>query len=102
MEYTHKKVLIFCLSGLGDAVMASPALAALAARPERFRLTLLTMFGSVTGYLREQAFTDDIRFVDFLGGSKPAVFRELWKLRRERFDVSVITYPHNRLEYNGV
>lgn len=56
----------------------------------------------VTEYLREQSFTDDIRFLDFIKGSKPYVFRELWRLRRERFDVSVLPYPHNRIEYNGV
>jgi heptosyltransferase-2 len=98
----QRKVLIFCLSGLGDAVMASPAIAALAKRPDQFRLTLLTMFGSVTAYLREQRFTDDVRQVDFLGGLKNEVFRQLWQLRRERYDVGIVSYPHNRLEYNAV
>jgi ADP-heptose:LPS heptosyltransferase len=97
-----KRVLVFCLSGLGDAIMVSPALAALADRPERFRLTMLTMFPSVAEYLREQNFTDDVRLIDFLKGSKPEVFRRLWGLRRERFDISVVTYPHNRIEYNAV
>jgi heptosyltransferase-2 len=82
--------------------MASPAIGALATRPSEFRLSLLTMFGSVADYLREQRFTEDVRFIDFLKGPKPQVFRELWKLRRERFDVSVIPYPHNRIEYNAV
>lgn len=99
---TPRRVLVFCLSGLGDAVMTSPALAALAAQPERFRLTVLTMFGSVAAYLREQQFTDDVRQIDFLGGAKPAIFRQLWKLRRERFDVAVVSYPQNRIEYNAV
>lgn len=98
----QKRVLIYCLSGLGDAIMASPAIAALAARPAEFRLTLLTMFGSVAAYLREQGFTDDVRQVDFLRGTKLDVFRQLWKLRQERFDVSIVSYPHNRIEYNVV
>ncbi len=82
--------------------MASPAIAALALKREQFRLTLLTMFGSVTAYLREQGFTDDVRFVDFIKGRKTETFRELWRLREERFDVSVLAYPHNRIEYNSV
>ena len=101
-EQRQRKVLVFCLSGLGDAVMASPAIAALAAESERFRLTLLTMFGSVAEYLREQAFTADVRFVDFLGGAKARILRDLWQLRQELFDVSVLPYPHNRIEYNAV
>jgi len=97
-----KRVLIFCLSGLGDAIMASPAIAALAARPAEFQLTLLTMFQSVAAYLREQEFTDDVRLVDFLHAGKLAVFRLLWQLRQERFDVSIVSYPQNRIQYNGV
>ena len=37
---------MFRLSGLGDVVLASPAIAALATEPERFHLTLLTLFDS--------------------------------------------------------
>jgi len=81
--------------------MASPSIAALAAEPERFRLTLLTMFGSVAEYLREQRFTEDVRFADFPGNSKARILRDPWRLRQERFDVSVPTYSHNRIEYNA-
>lgn len=97
-----KRVLVFCLSGLGDTIMASPALAALAAKPDRFRLTLLTMLRSVHDYLRDQPFGGDTRFVDFLRGRKLDVFRALGRLRRERFDISIIPYAMNRLEYNAV
>jgi heptosyltransferase-2 len=97
-----KRLLVFCMSGLGDAIMASPALAAVAAQPDRYRLTLLTMLSWVADYLKEQQFTGDVRWVDFIHGSKPAVLRELWKLRRERFDVCVVAYPQNRREYNGI
>ena len=97
-----RRVLIFCVSGLGDAVMASPAIAALADQPDIFKLTLLTMFGSVAAYLKEQQFTDDVRVIDFLSGRKPEIFHQLWSLRRERFDVGVVAYPQNRIEYNGV
>ena len=82
--------------------MASPAIAALAAQPTEFHLTLLTMFPSVAAYLSEQGFTGDVRFLDFINAPKSEVFRQLWRLRRERFDVSVVSYPHNRIEYNGV
>ncbi|NQU09546.1 glycosyltransferase family 9 protein [bacterium] len=97
-----QRVLVFCLSGLGDAIMMSPALAAVAARPDRYRLTLLTMFRWVADYLREQQFTNDVRWIDFMEGSKREVFAQLLALRRERFDVSVVAYPQNRREYNGV
>lgn len=95
-----QKVLIFCLSGLGDMILASPALAALRSEPERFSLTLLTMFASVKEYLLEHEFSKDVRFFDFLHASPIASFAYLWKLRREGFEVCVIPYAMNRLEYN--
>ena len=95
-----KKVLVFCLSGLGDTILASPALAALSSMPQRFRLTLLTMFPSVKEYLVDQQFTKDVRYFDFLKNSKPSILAYLWQLRREKFDVSIIPYAMNRLEYN--
>src|SRR5579863_7770340 len=100
-DQRKRRVLIFCLSGLGDVIMASPSIAALAAEPERFHLTLLTMFRSVEEYLREQAFTDDVRFADFPHSPKATILRYLWGLRQERFDVSVLPYAHNRFEYNA-
>jgi heptosyltransferase-2 len=95
-----RRVLIFCLSGLGDAILASPAIAALAGEPKQFRLTLVTMFPVVAEYLRCQNFTDDVRQIRFLGMSKRQIFRHALALRRERFDVSVLPYAMNRLGYN--
>jgi heptosyltransferase-2 len=101
MEYQGpKRVVVFCLSGLGDAILASPALAALHARPNRFRLTLLAMFPSVAEYLRDQQITDDVRLIQFLHMPKLKILRNVWPLRREHFDISVIPYAMNRLGYN--
>jgi heptosyltransferase-2 len=100
MSNAPQRVLAYCLSGLGDAILASPALAALARQPERFRLTLLTMFGSVQEYLQDQQFTGDVRLVKFLGMSKLQILRHTLPLRQERFDVSIVPYAMNRLGYN--
>ena len=80
--------------------MASPALAALAARRERFNLTLLAMFPSVMEYLRDQGFTDDVRLIKFINMPKLTILRHAIALRQERFDISVIPYAMNRLGYN--
>ncbi|HUJ09432.1 MAG TPA: glycosyltransferase family 9 protein [Verrucomicrobiae bacterium] len=80
--------------------MASPAMAALHARPERFRLTLLAMFPSVAEYLRDQQLTDDVRLIQFLHMPKLKILRNVWPLRQEHFDVSIIPYAMNRLGYN--
>ncbi len=99
-ELRPKRIMVFCLSGLGDAILASAALAALAARPDQFRLTLLTMFRSVKEYLDDQQFTPDVRLIQFLGMSKWNIFHHAWPLRKEQFDVSVLPYAMNRLGYN--
>jgi len=100
MDNRPKQVLVFCLSGLGDAILASPALAAVSAERHRFQLTLITMFPSTTDYLRVQGFTNDVRLIPFLGMSKLGIFRHAQALRREGFDISIIPYAMNRLGYN--
>ena len=95
-----KRVVVFCLSGLGDAILASPALASLAGARDRFHLTLVTMFPATTDYLRAQGFTDDVRYIPFLGMSKLGIFLIARAFRREKFDVSVLPYAMNRLGYN--
>jgi len=85
---------------LGDAILASPALAALRAEPQRFSLTLITMFPSVTEYLQDQDFTNDVRFIRFLNMSRSTILKCALALRRQRFDVSVVPYAMNRLGYN--
>jgi len=98
----RQRILIFCLSGLGDVLLASPALDALSRRSSSFQLTLLTMFPSVKEYLEDQGFTSDVRFIDVFRWSKMKILREFLKLRSERFDVSILPYAMNRLEYNAV
>jgi len=95
-----QRVIVLCLSGLGDAILSSPAIAALATVPTRYQLTLLTMFKATLEYLQAQEFTEDVRFMPFLGMTKAGILRRALQLRHERFDVSVVPYGMNRLGYN--
>ncbi|MEI6083863.1 MAG: glycosyltransferase family 9 protein [Verrucomicrobiota bacterium] len=58
------------------------------------------MFPAVAEYLRDQQLTEDVRLIQFLDMPKLKILRNVWPLRRERFDVSIIPYAMNRLGYN--
>jgi heptosyltransferase-2 len=94
-----RSVLFIALSGIGDALMASPAIRLLRQRYPQAQIDLLCMFQGVEDlYVRNP----DIRKVlkwDFLNASPVSSLRFVFGLRG-RYDVSVSVYPQNRWPYN--
>ncbi len=96
------KILVLSLKGLGDTLMALPLLRAMnAARPDA-RLTVLVPDRTCGELLRGLPYVSAVR----VGFRRPGpaligqVLRLLWRLRAERFDASVTTFPSNRPWYN--
>lgn len=58
------------------------------------------MFRSVAEMFGNSPYINYIHFIDFLNQSKLSSFKEILKLRKNNFDVSVNIYPTNRAEYN--
>ncbi len=93
------KILVFCLPGIGDALLCIPALHAIKQAWPDCRITALTMFLGARELLEQYGFIDRVILFEF---PKEGVWRSLRfmrKLRGERFDAAVLTYPSNRLEY---
>jgi heptosyltransferase II len=93
------KLLIFALSGIGDALMFTPALKLIAREfPDTEIDTVVMLKGVKDMYERNPAISKVIYF-DFLKeGFFPSV-NFLLKLRK-KYDASVNVYPSNRKEYN--
>ena len=95
-----RRVLCTCLSGIGDALTATPFLRELKkARPE-LRIDVLTMFEAARELFERNEDVSEVFHIDFLGQSSFASFRETLRLRRNRYDAVVATLPANRAEYN--
>ncbi|RPI17641.1 MAG: glycosyltransferase family 9 protein [Ignavibacteriae bacterium] len=94
------RILINALSGIGDAVMFSPALAVLKKHFPEARIDMLAMFQQVQDIFRTNPHLNKIYFIDFLHQSKFKSLKEVLTIRANHYDYSINVYPSNRKEYN--
>ena len=94
------KILINALSGIGDALMFSPALEILKANESGAQVDMLVMFSSVKDMYSYSPHLQNIYFIDFLHQSKRKSIKEIREIRKNKYDVIINTYPSNRWEYN--
>lgn len=94
------KILINALSGNGDALMFSPTMRILKERIPYVQIDMLAMYKSVKEMYSYSPYLNNIYFIDFLHQSKIKSLKEIRKIRKNKYDVSINTYPSNRLEYN--
>lgn len=94
------RILINALSGIGDAVMFSPALAVLKKHMPNSQIDMLVMFEQVGKIYKLNRNVNRIYFIDFLHQSKFKSLLEIYRIRRNHYDVSIDVYPSNRKEYN--
>ena len=96
------KILINALSGIGDAIMFSPALALLKKHLPDSKIDMLVMFKQVKELYSRNPAINNIYFFDLLNQPKIQSFKDIKGLRKNRYDASINVYPSNRREYNGV
>lgn len=94
------KILINALSGNGDALMFSPTLKVLKEKIPNVQIDMLAMYKSVKEMYSESPYLNKIYFIDFLHQSKVKSLKEIKDIRKNKYDVSINTYPANRFEYN--
>lgn len=94
------KILINALSGIGDAIMFSPALAVLKKHLPQSRIDMLVMYRQVEEIYRTNPNVSNIYYYDFMNQSKRKSLMDGLKLRKQKYDVSINVYPSNRREYN--
>jgi heptosyltransferase-2 len=96
------RILINALSGIGDAIMFSPALSVLKKHLPDSEIDLLVMFPQVEQIYRHNTDINRIYFIDFMKQPKLRSLKEVMKIRKNRYDHSINVYPSNRREYNLV
>ncbi len=95
-----RRIIVFCLPGIGDAILFTPALAALRRAFPDAHLTALTMFRGSADILETNPHLDEVRWFDFFNAGAWKGIRYILGLRREAFDLSILGFPANRIEYN--
>jgi len=93
------KILILALSGIGDALMFTPALKLLRNSLPEVQIDALVMFEGTKDIYKRNPDINDVIYFNFL---KEGVVRSLkFALSlRNKYDISINVYPSNRKEYN--
>ncbi len=94
------KVLINALSGIGDALMFSPALKLLHDKLPNYKFDMLVMFHSVKELYQSSPYLNNIYHIDFLHQSTFKSLRQINEIRKNDYFISLNVYPSNRYEYN--
>ena len=96
------RILINALSGIGDAIMFSPALELLKKQLPGSEIDMTVMFKQVEEIYANNPNVSKIYFIDFLEQSKLKSLKQVLALRKNKYDASINVYPSNRREYNMV
>ena len=95
------KFLILALSGIGDALMFTPALKLLKEALPEAKIDALTMFKGAKEMYERNSNLDDVIYFDFLNKSTIESLKFVLSLRH-KYDATINIYPSNRKEYNTI
>src|SRR4030065_2294851 len=95
------KILIIALSGIGDALMFTPALKLLRKNLPNAEIDVLAMYRGAQEIYSSNPNLNKVIHFNFLeeGAFKSLTF--LFQLRK-KYDASINVYPSNRKEYNVI
>lgn len=97
-----QKIIVFCLAGIGDTLMCTPTLGILKQEFPAAKIDVLVMHEGAKNILE---CSPDVNRVIQWNFMKHGFFKSLkfcLKLRQKKYDVSLMSYPSNRDEYNMV
>lgn len=93
------KILVIALSGIGDALMFTPALKLIRQALPDAQIDALIMIKGVKDIYERNPNINNVYFFEFI---KEGIFNSLKfiKTLRKKYDASINVYPSNRKEYN--
>ncbi len=95
------KILINALSGIGDALMFTPALKFLKEKLPNTQIDILVMYKGVEDIYKRLPQVNSVIYHNFLNLNPLCTLRFVLTLRK-KYDASINVYPANRKEYNGI
>lgn len=101
MNNKNMKILIYALSGIGDALMFTPSIIKLRESYPDAQIDALVMFKGAKDIYERIPELSNVYFYDFLNSSLFPAIKYLTRFRK-KYDVSINVYPANRREYNVI
>ncbi len=93
------KILILALSGIGDALMFTPALQLLKNNYPDSQIDVLAMFKGVKDIFERNQNVNKVLYKEFIKEGTLNSLKYLFQLRG-KYDLTINVYPSNRKEYN--
>ncbi|PKL82759.1 MAG: glycosyltransferase family 9 protein [Ignavibacteriae bacterium HGW-Ignavibacteriae-3] len=93
------KILVIALSGIGDALMFTPALQKLREELPSAEIDALVMYKGVKDIYTGLPQFSNVIYFDFVGRPVPESIKFVLSLRN-KYDATISVYPSNRKEYN--
>lgn len=94
----QKRLLVIALSGIGDALMFTPALRRIREERPDLAVDVLLMYKAAADIYERSGLADRVLFFDFLNANPLSALRYVLSLRG-KYDFSISVYPSNRKEY---
>jgi len=95
------KILILALSGIGDALMFTPALKLLRQSQPAAQIDALVMYKGTKEIYQTTPNLNSVTHFDFLKEGVLKSLKFIWGLRK-KYDATINVYPSNRKEYNVI
>lgn len=95
------KILVIALSGIGDALMFTPALTKLKQDLPDAEIDALVMFSGARDLYERLPEVNKVYYYNFLKASPTEVFEYVLRFRN-KYNATISVYPSNRKEYNGI
>jgi heptosyltransferase III len=97
------KILVISLAGIGDTLLATPLLHELRLNFPAAQIDVLVMQGAGARDLLEgNPHINSVCLEEMLQQSTLVTLRSLRRFRKERYDVSLNTYPQSKIHYRAV
>lgn len=95
-----EKIVIFGFLGLGDMIAFSPCFRLLRQNFPNAKIVLVTTWPVIDQLFHNSPYIDEIIYFDFLKAPLSDKLRFVRKLRKIKFDISILPYPSFRREFN--
>lgn len=96
------KIAVLCLPGIGDSLMATPMIRLLRKKFPKAQIDLICMFSGVAYCFRNNKNIDTIHKLSLYNAPLVNGILEILRLRKNRYDISLLAFPAYRREYHIV
>ena len=97
-----KKILLLMLAGIGDSLLFTPTIRALRKEYPEATITALVRDKPVQAILQRNKDLNVILYYPFMKSGNLRSVLYCFKLRHEKYDLSVLAYPANRYQHNVI